>query len=548
MSNSKCIKDPVYGYIKFEKKTFTQIIDRPMFQRLRRIEQAGYSALFPSSTHNRFVHSLGVFHLARLTIKTLQKTKEFQTEERKKQFQLLTLASLLHDVGHAPFSHSTENYYLGAGNDYSILHKELANTISKDSAIVKSLINDFNDREKNDGAAKPHEIMSAIVGIKEFLSKYPEFDDDISRSFFARAICGYRYTSRCKLRFRNAGKSDHTFSNCLISILNSTVLDVDKLDYLLRDAYLLGFDTVRVDFQRLVGSIMIMQTGEKKGYEVVYGKNAVSVLENVVYARDAERKWLQGHPIVQLEADILQDAIDAVLRERSIDHQKLFCYESLSESGCEIKPGIKVRLLSDGDILYMLKQSESPKAKLYFNRAKWPKPLWKSEFEYRAIFKSETVGLNTLNKLYIALDNLCAYVENQDQYEGYLDDKILAAMEGTLHKLSAKNKGIHEEHLKVLMLLKRAADKMKVRFSFRIVRSKEFKSGFSSDDLSEIKVRLNDKSAPVRFGDVDSMLTTRSKMVGHPFYLYSAEKIRGKSEAAKILSSELCSHFVKNCL
>lgn len=548
MGDSKCIKDPIYGYIKFEKETFEKIIDRPMFQRLRRIEQAGYSALFPSSTHNRFVHSLGVFHLARLMIKTLQKTKEFQTEERKKQFQLLMLASLLHDVGHAPFSHSTENYYLGPENEYSTLHKELANTISNDCATVKSLINYFNGREKNEGAAKPHEIMSAIVGIREFLSKYSEFNDDVSRSFFARAICGYRYTSRCKLRFLNGRKSDHTFSNCLISILNSTVLDVDKLDYLLRDAYLLGFDTVRVDYQRLVGSIMFMQTGEKNSYEVVYGKNAVSVLENVVYARDAERKWLQGHPIVQLEADILQDAIDTVLKERSINHQKMFCYESLSENGCEIESGVKVRLLSDVDILYMLKQSESKKAKLYFNRSAWPKPLWKSEFEYRAIFRSATVGPDTLNKIYMTLDNLCAYVENQDQYEGYLDDKILAAMEGSLHKLSAKHKGIHEEHLKVLRLLKSAAGKMNVRFSFRIIRSKEFKSGFSSDDLSEIKVRLNDKSLPVRFGDVDSTLTTRSKMVGHPFYLYSTEKISGKSEAAKILSSELCSHFVKDCI
>jgi len=547
MSRYKCIKDPIYGYIKFEKEMFTKIIDTPMFQRLRRIEQTGYSALFPSSTHNRFVHSLGVFHLARLMVKTLQNVKEFQSKEREKQFRLLSLAALLHDVGHAPFSHSTEDYYLGPENNYSMLHQELAKAISKDPAIIKSLCNDFNSRRKNDGVAKPHEIMSAIVGIKKFLSRYPAFDDDASRSFFARAICGYRYSSKCKLRFMNAGKNDYTFSNCLISILNSTVLDVDKLDYLLRDAYLLGFDTVRVDYQRLIGSIMLMRTAKKNGYEVVFGKNAVSVLENVVYARDAERKWLQGHPIVQLEESILREAIDTVLKERKIDCRRLFCYESLCDIGREIEPGVTIRLLSDADIIYMLKQSKSKKAELYFDRSSWPKPLWKSEFEYRAIFKSETVGPETLNKIYTALDNLCAYVENQEQYEGYLDEKILSEMEKSLGSIRrTKDKKIHTAHLEVLRLLKSVADKMNVEFRFRIIRSTEFRSGFSNDDLSEIKVRLNDKSLPVKFGDVDSTLTSRRKMPGDPFYLYSANKIIGSNDAARILSNELCSYFVKN--
>ena len=547
MTRSKCIKDPVYGYIKFEKDTFEKIIDKPMFQRLRRIEQAGYAALFPSSTHNRFVHSLGVFHLARLMIKTLQKAKEFQTQERKSQFKILGLAALLHDVGHAPFSHSTEDYYLGPKNDYSTLHKRLAAAISSDQTVVKSLMNEFNNRCKTDGAAKPHEIMSAIVGIKEFLSKYPDFDNDISRSFFARAICGYRYSSKCCLRYKHAGKSDHSFSNCLITILNSSVLDVDKLDYLLRDSYLLGFDTVRVDYHRLVGSIMLLRTGDHGGYEIVFGKNAVSVLENVVYARDAERKWLQGHPIVQLEADILRDAIDAVLKEQRIDGQEFFSYESLSEQGHQIKAGLVVRLLSDVDVLYLLKQSTSSKAKLYFDRSAWPKPLWKSEFEYRAIFRSGAVGPETMDKIYTALDDLCAYIENQDKYEGYLDDKILEAMHRKLKTIKRrKDKDIHKEHLEVLKLLKYAADKMDEKFCFRIIRSREFKSGFSNDDLSEIKVRLNDKSMPVRFGDVDSTLTPRKTMAGHPFYLYSERKIMKNSDAAKILSAELCSYFVKN--
>ena len=120
-------------------------------------------------------------------------------------------------------------------------------------------------------------------------------------------------------------------------------------------------------------------------------------------------------------------------------------------------------------------------------------------------------------------------------------------MENKLKTLQRrKDKGTHKEHLGVLKLLKSAADKMKEKFCFRIIRSKEFKSGFSNDDLAEIKIRLNDKSRPVKFGDVDSILTTRKTMVGHPFYLYSERKIKKNSNAAKILSAELCSYFVKN--
>lgn len=60
----KQIRDPLYGYIDIENK-YIPLIDSAEFQRLRNIRQTGYEALYPSALHNRFVHSLGVFHLGK---------------------------------------------------------------------------------------------------------------------------------------------------------------------------------------------------------------------------------------------------------------------------------------------------------------------------------------------------------------------------------------------------------------------------------------------------------------------------------------------------
>lgn len=64
MNYAKTIRDPMYGYITIEAP-FAQLLDTEEFQRLRNIRQTGYQSLYPSALHNRFVHSLGVFHLGK---------------------------------------------------------------------------------------------------------------------------------------------------------------------------------------------------------------------------------------------------------------------------------------------------------------------------------------------------------------------------------------------------------------------------------------------------------------------------------------------------
>ena len=126
-------------------------------------------------------------------------------------------------------------------------------------------------------------------------------------------------------------------------MLNSKIIDVDKLDYLIRDAYITGFDTANIDFERLLSSLTISMNDGK--YEIAYYKNAISVIENVVYAHDSERKWIQTHPVVLYEAYILQHVIAYLSDKIDKYGKKLFSLETLGTRGKKFDNGLFISLL-----------------------------------------------------------------------------------------------------------------------------------------------------------------------------------------------------------
>ena len=107
LNKKKIINDPVLGFINIQSEIVFDLIEQPVFQRLRRIKQLGMSYLvFPGANHSRFEHALGTTHLMRQAISVLRlKGVEITNEEA----DAVTIAILLHDIGHAPFSHVLEN-------------------------------------------------------------------------------------------------------------------------------------------------------------------------------------------------------------------------------------------------------------------------------------------------------------------------------------------------------------------------------------------------------------------------------------------------------
>jgi len=114
------VRCPVHGFIHYSRNE-KKIIAHRLFRRLQFIKQLALTDyVYPGATHTRFEHSLGVMHIATLAFDQLAKKKgatlekifgnvpELKDKTLAKARQVVRLAALLHDVGHAPFSHAAE--------------------------------------------------------------------------------------------------------------------------------------------------------------------------------------------------------------------------------------------------------------------------------------------------------------------------------------------------------------------------------------------------------------------------------------------------------
>jgi len=115
---TKIFNDPIYGIIEIPYGIIYQLIEHPFYQRLRRINQLGFTQLvYPGATHTRFAHAIGAMHLTQKAIRSLQHKGVQITKEESEG---LCIAILLHDVGHGPFSHCLE------GNLVQIDHEDIS--------------------------------------------------------------------------------------------------------------------------------------------------------------------------------------------------------------------------------------------------------------------------------------------------------------------------------------------------------------------------------------------------------------------------------------
>lgn len=511
----KRFKDPIYGYIDIPEETIENIIDTAEFQRLRSIIQTSYAPLYASAVHNRFVHSLGVYHLGTLVSKSFEKSITDSGMQDISEFvQIFQYACLLHDVGHAPYSHTGEEFYLGVDSSRDPLHEKIIE-LTNDTLLKEEI------SLKNYGAA-PHELMSVVVALNGFQEL---FSSDEQKSFFARCILGYQYVKNVD--------DKKSFLNCMISMLNSSVIDVDKLDYLIRDAYITGFDTVSIDYMRLLRSVSVQR--EDGSYKLVYSKGAISVIENVVFAHDAERKWIQSHPVVLYDAYLLRRALESL-------HSKydVFNYDALTVNGKTLKDDLHISLLTDGDIAFLMKNKlKDPFVEEYFSRKDRRHPLWKSEAEYKAIF-NRGLNNNTFQTVEDELENLLKYL-NYANKSPEMNDAALEALRADIQKtrelIEANAEGERqlklqrqlaekEKHFKWLTCFKEFADKQDLEFDFIIIKSSQFNSGFGKLAFENIEIAFPALKHPCNFKKVTNALSATKSERDKFFYLFVRRKSR----------------------
>lgn len=531
----KRLKDPIYGYIDIEDNVFEEIIDTATFQRLRFIVQTSYSPLYASAVHNRFVHSLGVYYLGNLVSKSFtDSAREIGFTLEIDYMKIFSYACLLHDVGHAPFSHTGEDFYLGSDSSRDSLHRDIV-SLTGDNSL------DSEIKLKNYGAA-PHELMSVVVALKMF----PElFKNNLERSFFARCILGYNYVKELT--------QEKSFLNCIISLLNSSVIDVDKLDYLIRDAYITGFDTVSLDYVRLLRSAKIVASGEN--CLLVFSKGAISVIENVVFAHDAEKKWIQNHPIIQYDSYLLKHAIEILNSKYDI-----FSYEALTLEGKELTNGFKISLLADADMLFLMKNNlTDPLIEEYFSRKNRRHPLWKSEAEYKAVFNI-VFSEATFNTVEDEFENLAKYL-NFTIKSSEINPSALCALREDIRKTEAliqspnvelgkisnlkKQLAIKNKHLEWVLCLENFATDQIIDFDFLIIKASQFNSGFSKLEFENILIEFPISKTPSKFKKVSNTLSASKSEREKFYYLFYRRVDKSKRIEVSKLATALSELAVK---
>lgn len=283
--SKKVFKDSVHGYINVPQCFVEHLIDTEVFQRLRNIDQTGMRVLYPNAKHDRFGHSLGVFHLGCKAVDALLENFSnddywhIRSDSKKLVFWaknkvLFLIACLLHDIGHAPFSHSLENIVLDNSEG--------------DSRFLQRLVYELNRREnwgetveENHIKAASHEeigaffimekMEDAIESVFDDLIQmdYPSVGTDnilyaehysykpmIDKEGFQRDIC---FIARMILGLKYTGfEPEKQIRNCFIELLNGSNFDVDKLDYVIRDTQMSGISNINVDVERLLGSVCII--------------------------------------------------------------------------------------------------------------------------------------------------------------------------------------------------------------------------------------------------------------------------------------------------
>lgn len=377
----KKILDSVHGYINIDEDYCKDVIDTEYFQRLRRIEQTSTRSIFPSARHDRFIHSLGVFHLGCKIICSLKdKSVGLQANDQLNNLETIyesyKLACLLHDVGHAPFSHTFEEFY---DNQWSDLRNVLCVLVN-----VEQFTKDWN--AVADPSA-PHEKMSAIIAIGIFGGFIEKKNAD--KELVARMIIGLKYTDEI----------NHSFANAMIDLIHGDVVDADGLDYVCRDVWASGYSTTKVDVERLIDSINIVKDENGK-YGLCFSTKCLNEIESVLKVKTFQQLYVINHHTVTYEQALLieamrsaavfhfygeKDVIDSQKRKEALE--KLCNIKCLYDNECiginTDKTKINIKLPMDDDFISLMKYIRNDKYVHQWLSRKYDLiALWKSKAEF----------------------------------------------------------------------------------------------------------------------------------------------------------------------
>ena len=225
------VRDPVHGSIHILDEEI-KIIQHDFFQRLRNIKQLGFSEyVFPGATHTRFIHSIGVMNVGDKAFDKLFKGKTY-TKDILRLKETFKLACLLHDIGHAPLSHSTES-------------------VMPDLSELKIPERFLSEKDKNSDRQATHEDYTIkAIADSSFAESFVDVEKSfgVERKFVADLIRG----DTDEAAYFSIDGIDYFI---LLHQLVSSELDCDRMDYLLRDSYFCGVSYGSYDLDWLLDNL-----------------------------------------------------------------------------------------------------------------------------------------------------------------------------------------------------------------------------------------------------------------------------------------------------
>jgi HD superfamily phosphohydrolase len=292
------LRDPVWNNIRVDELTL-ELVDTEVFQRLRYVRQLGWTYLvYPGATHSRFEHALGTHHLSRRTLALLCEAQDASISENEQA--IVRSAALLHDVGHYPFSHALEE--IGA-----LHHEDVARPLITEGPVASLLASRL-------GEDAPGRVFDLIRGQ--------------SRSALQGLISGS--------------------------------LDLDKIEYLKRDAFMCGVPYGEIDVDRLTNSLVLVDDPATGRSAIGVQEKALSALESLLFAKYQMYRNVYWHHAVRSATAMYKRLVEDAIQAGVIDGQSMARYTD---------EGLMHRLESarPTQLLSALKER-----KLYKRAAEWP--------------------------------------------------------------------------------------------------------------------------------------------------------------------------------
>lgn len=242
------IRDPLWNNIRVDDRAL-RLIDTPVFQRLRYVRQLGWAYLvYPGATHARFEHALGAWHLAGVALQRLDEGGALAGIEAEER-AVVRAAALLHDVGHYPFSHALEE--IGAPH-----HEEVARPLITQGDVA------------------------AILG-------------EIAPDAPTRVLALMRGTSASPLQGLISGS-----------------LDLDKIEYLKRDALMCGVPYGEIDVDRLINALTIATDPVTSQPAIAVREKGLSALESLLFAKYQMYRNVYWHHAVRSATSMYKRLVD----------------------------------------------------------------------------------------------------------------------------------------------------------------------------------------------------------------------------------------------